>query len=303
MSAKKLTVVISGASGWIGSHLSRACTEQGHQVIPISRARHPNSVFWDPAAHIIDLKPSTAVDVWVNLAGTSIAGRWSAQRRRAILTSRVKSTELAVNTILKMDTPPKRFISISACGYYGDKGDELVTEASCAGTTFLSNVCLEWEHATQPLSKAGVEVVLPRLGTVLGRDGGAWPQLLQAARYGAAAYFGSGQQWWPWIGLEDCVQALVYLVGGSVTGVLNLVAPHPVRQRDAMKILSSSLHRPCWRCPKWVIRMLLGEMADNLLLTSCKVRSAALLEQLTWQAPSFEMLCQTLLAPPEPDQC
>lgn len=291
------TVVISGASGWIGSHLVRACREQGYHVLPISRKRHPDYVLWDPSTQSIELPPNIVVDAWINLAGESIAGRWTPLRRQQILNSRITSTQLAVHAVLNMPVPPKRFISVSACGYYGDGGDALITEDAAAGSSFLAQVCRQWEGATLPLRDRGIKVILPRLGTVLGLGGGAWPRLHQAARYYAGCYFGDGQQWWPWVGLEDCIEALLHLVGGNICGPCNLVAPQLLRQREAMKIISSLMDRPCWRCPKWLIQLLLGEMADNLLLTSCKAQTHPLLAQnLKWHAPTFETLCRTLMA-------
>ncbi len=262
-------VAITGSTGLIGGALVSALTARGDRVVRLVRSapRTPVEVQWDPASRRLDPAVLEGVDAVVNLAGAGIADkRWSADRKREILASRVDATH-AVATAISATGRPIRLVSGSAIGFYGDRGEEELTEDSPAGTGFTTEVVLAWEGATAPAEAAGAPTAHARTGLVLAPHGGAMGRVLPLARLGLAGPLGSGRQWWPWITLTDEVAALVHLIDRpEVTGPVNLVVPVPSRQRDVMRALGKALGRPALLpAPTLALMAVLGEFAHEVL--------------------------------------
>ncbi len=274
-----MNVLISGATGLIGSALIPELEAGGHAVTRLSRSQSgPDTIRWDPEAGTIegDLEGTDAV---VHLAGESIAqGRWNPQKKQQILESRVKGTRLLAEKISGLPTPPKVMVSASAVGYYGDRGDEVLTEESSSGTDFLAGVCREWEAAAEPARQGGIRVVHPRLGIVLSPKGGALGTTLPIFKLGGGGKIGGGNQWWSWVALDDVVGSIVHaLTEETVEGPVNVGSPNPMTNAGYTKVLGKVLGRPTvLPLPAPVIRVMLGEVADSLLLASGRMRPAKL---------------------------
>jgi uncharacterized protein (TIGR01777 family) len=229
---------------------------------------------------MIDLESIEGFDAVVHLAGENIAARrWTAAQKSKIRDSRVKGTTLLATTLGRLKRPPSVFISASAIGYYGDRGDEQLQETSSPGSDFLANVCKEWEAATEPASRAGVRVVHIRSGIILARDGGALPKIALPFKFGVGGKIGSGRQYMSWIDLDDEVHAILHCLHRTdVRGPVNSVAPSPVTNAEFTKTLGRVLSRPTlFPLPAFAARLMLGEMADALLLSSQRVQPATLL--------------------------
>jgi uncharacterized protein (TIGR01777 family) len=273
------TVLISGASGFIGSHLARSLLSDGHRVVRLARASSgkapvDEAIAWDPTAGTMDSAALARVhpDAVVNLAGAPIDQRWTRERREQIRESRVRATTLLARTLASQSQKPRVLVSGSAIGYYGaHRGDELLDENSAPGRTdFLAEVAREWENATRPAADAGIRVVLSRTGLVLGRDGGALARMMLPFKLGVGGRIGDGSQWMSWIALDDMVRALRFLFeSNSLSGPVNLVAPAPVQNAEFADALARVLHRPAVvPAPKFALRIALGTMADNTVLAS-----------------------------------
>jgi len=239
------------------------------------------------------------IDAVVHLAGESIAeGRWTSERKRRILESRQKGTHLLAETIAGLPEPPSVMVSASAIGYYGDRGNELLTEESEPGTMFLSGVCKEWEAAAQPAREAGVRVVHPRFGIVLSTEGGALGTTLPIFKLGGGGKIGSGRQYWSWVTLDDVVGAIVHAIKmDTLSGPVNVVAPDPPTNAEYTRVLGRVLGRPTFfAVPAPAIRIVLGGMADNLLLASARVEPAKLEETVyEYRHPELEGALRHLL--------
>ncbi len=274
-----MNVLISGATGLIGSALLPELEAGGHTVTRLSRSQTgANTIRWDPSAGTIDgeLEGMEAV---VHLAGESIAqGRWNPEKKRRILDSRVQGTRLLAESIAALPDPPKVMVSTSAVGYYGDRGDEVLTEESAPGTDFLAGVCREWEAAAEPALQAGIRVVYPRLGIVLSPQGGALGTTLPIFKFGGGGKIGSGNQWWSWVALDDVVGSIVHaLTDESVEGPVNVGSPNPMTNAEYTKVLGKVLGRPTvLPLPAPAARVMLGEVADALLLASQRMEPARL---------------------------
>lgn len=274
-----MNVLISGATGLIGSALVPELEANGHTITRLSRSRSGANTFrWDPSAGTIegDLEGTEAV---VHLAGESIAqGRWSPDKKRRILDSRVQGTRLVAERIAALSTPPKVMVSTSAVGYYGDRGDEVLTEESTPGEDFLARVCREWEAAAEPARRAGIRVVHPRLGIVLSPQGGALGTTLPIFKLGGGGKIGSGRQWWSWVTLADVVGSIVHsLTEETVEGPVNVGSPNPMTNAEYTKVLGKVLGRPTiLPLPAPAARIMLGEVADALLLASQRMQPAKL---------------------------
>jgi uncharacterized protein len=260
-------VTIAGGSGLLGGALTRALRGQGHVVSVLTRTpRGPQDVAWDPAAAGPWRALVARADAVVNLAGESIAGhRWTAARKQAILDSRVRATRALAGAIADSGRPPV-FVSGSAVGIYGPRGDEAVTEETPPGSDFLARVCTAWEHEANAVA-ALTRVVLLRTGVVLARQGGALPQMALPFTFFAGGPIGSGRQYVPWIHLDDWVAMTTWAVtADGVSGPLNVTAPHPVTNRELAGALGRALHRPSFMpAPAIAIRVALGEMADAVV--------------------------------------
>ncbi|MGH3147737.1 MAG: TIGR01777 family oxidoreductase [Rubrobacter sp.] len=276
-----MNVLISGATGIIGTTLIPELEAAGHRVTRLTRSpRSGDDVGWDPGAGSID-GDLEGTDAVVHLAGESIAeGRWTPEKKRRILESRRSGTRLLAQTIAALPTPPHVMVSASAVGYYGDRGNELLTEESGPGTGFLAEVCREWEAGADPAREAGIRVVHPRIGIVLSTRGGALGATLPIFKLGAGGKIGSGKQYWSWISLDDVAGSFVHaLTNESVSGPVNVGSPNPLTNAEYTKVLGRVLNRPTvFPVPATAARIVLGGMADELLLASQRMQPSRLEE-------------------------
>ena len=277
----RLRVAVSGASGLVGRQLCAFLSTGGHVVKRLVRreARDAGEIAWDPRGGEIDLAAMEGLDAVVHLAGENLAsGRWSAARKERIHRSRSEGTRTLASAIARLERPPAVLVSASAIGWYGDARDEEVDESAPPGEGFLARVCEDWESAADPAREAGVRVVHPRIGIVLSADGGALSLMRLPFSLGLGGPLGSGAQWMSWIALDDLV-GLIHqaLFDEALQGPVNAVAPEPARQRDFARTLGRVLRRPAvLPAPAFALRLLLGEMADEMLLGGARVRSRVL---------------------------
>jgi uncharacterized protein (TIGR01777 family) len=278
-----MKILISGSHGLVGSALSSSLRNEGHEVFGlVRRAPHSQSeVEWYPERGSLALARLEGMDAVVHLAGESIAeGRWNDEKKKRIRDSRVKGTTVLSEALSNLKDPPKLLISASAIGYYGSRGDLILTEQSAPGNDFLAGVCVEWEQATEPARQQGIRTILARFGIILSADGGALKKMLPPFRMGVGGRVGSGQQWMSWIALDDVISGLEFVINNeSMEGPVNFVAPNPVRNAEFTKTLGKALSRPTiFPIPEFGVRLAFGEMADALLLSSQRVKPAKLEE-------------------------
>lgn len=272
-----MRIGITGASGLVGSALSNLLGRQGHEVVALVRrdVRDAGEIRWDPSAGTIDVDAVRRLDAIVHLAGAGIGDhRWTDDYKRTLVDSRVQSTSLLASTLAAMgDDGPRTLISGSAVGYYGDRGDEVLDEASTPGEGFLADLCRSWEAATAPAESAGVRVAHIRTGLVLTVRGGALKKMLPLFRLGAGGRFGNGRQWMSWISIDDAISAIAHLLTSGVSGPVNLTAPGPVRNSEFARTLGDVLKRPSrLPVPPFGPRLLLGgELANALLFDGQRV--------------------------------
>lgn len=276
-----MKILISGSHGLVGTALIKALEADGHQIVRLVRHYPYNSseIEWSPDRYSISLGLLEGFDAVVHLAGESIAeGRWTDEKKKRIRESRVKGTKLLSDALSNLSSPPHTFISASAIGYYGNRGEELLTEQSAPGNEFLSDVCVQWERASDTARDKGIRTVNARFGIILDKNGGALKQMLPPFRMGVGGRIGDGKQWMSWIALEDVIEALKFaLTNKALSGPINYVAPQPVRNSEFTKALGHALSRPTiFPIPAFGVRLLFGEMADALLLTSQRVEALAL---------------------------
>jgi hypothetical protein len=277
-----MRVVVTGSSGLIGRALCSRLLANGHEVVRVVRqpVRPDDHVLqWNPQAGTIDASALEGADAAIHLAGAGIGDRrWNEARKRILFESRSRSTALLSRALAVLDRPPRVLVSASAIGFYGDRGDEVLTEQSPPGDDFLASLCVRWEADTAPAAEAGIRVICARTGIVLSPDGGALRKLLPLFKLGLGGRFGSGAQWWSWISLDDEIRALEWLIENDVRGPVNLSAPNPVTNREFTQVLSAVLRRPALLpVPRFGPKLLLGsEFADAMLFTSARVRPAVL---------------------------
>lgn len=276
-----MRVAITGSSGLIGQALISRLDAAGHEVITLVRRvpRLPTEVRWDPEAGTIDRDALRGVGA-INLAGKNVGTRWSEPARRDMRESRIKSTQLLAETMAAMSPRPGVLVSMSAVGYYGDRGEEILTEDSGRGQGFLPDLVSEWEASAQPARAAGIRVVHPRAGVVLSRDGGALKKMLLPFQLGGGGRVGSGRQWMSWIALDDVVDGLAFLLAHhSLAGPVNLAAS-PVQNREFTRELGTALHRPAIiPAPVPVLQLVYGkQMIEETLLWSTRVSSRQILD-------------------------
>jgi len=268
-------VLITGASGFLGGALTEQLQldDVSVRALKHGRERSGGSATWEPESGRIDLGAFEGVDAVVNLAGETLAQRWTANRKRRIRESRIAGTTLLAQTLAMLPHPPRVFLSASAIGIYGNRGDEELDENSTPGADFLAEVSREWERATAPASSAGIRVVLLRTGLVLSPKGGALRKMLLPYRLGLGGRVGSGRQWMSWIGLGDWVRAAMHALRTErMSGAVNLVSPNPVRNESFVRTLAHVLHRPAVTpLPAFAVAMLFGEMGRATLLGSQRV--------------------------------
>jgi uncharacterized protein (TIGR01777 family) len=277
-----MRVLISGATGLIGEPLIPELERGGHRVIRLTRSpRSGEDIGWNPLAGEIDASRLEGTDAVVHLAGESIAeGRWTPQKKRRILESRQQGTRLLAEKVAGLPEPPEVMVSASAVGYYGDRGNELLREESGPGSDYLAEVCKTWEAAADPAREAGIRVVHPRFGLVLSPKGGALGRTLPIFKLGGGGRIGSGRQWWSWVAIDDVVGAILHaLTNDSVEGAVNVGSPNPLINAEYTRVLGRVLNRPTvFPLPAPAARLVLGEVADALLLASQRMEPAKLKE-------------------------
>lgn len=276
-------VAITGSSGLIGTALVAALESDGHRLTRIVRSHGDGAgrAHWDPATGELDPTVLDGVDAVVNLSGEPIASkRWSPEQKQAIGDSRIDATTTLVDAMLKLDRAPAVFVSGSAIGFYGDRGDQVLTEATPGADTFLAEVCRRWEAAATRATEAGVRVATIRTGIVLDGGGGALGKMLPLFKLGLGGPMGSGRQYWSWISLADEVGAIRFLLDHDLSGPVNLTGPEPVTNADLTRALGAVLHRPALLpVPPFGPKLLLGrELAEELLFTSARVVPQRLLD-------------------------
>lgn len=273
-----MKVLISGGSGLVGSALTQSLRADGHSVFHFvrpGRTPAPGDVRWDPSQATVDVPALEGYDAIVHLSGASISGgRWTEQRKKELRSSRVDSTRVLVDSLERLKQPPRVFVCASAIGYYGSRGDELLTESSGCGNDFLALLCRAWEGEAARAAARGVRTVMARFGVVLATQGGALPRMLTPFKLGVGGRLGSGKQWMSWVALEDVVQILrTAIADQKMQGPVNLVAPQPVQNAEFTRVLAKVLHRPAiFPAPAIALRLVLGQMADGLLLASQRVQ-------------------------------
>ncbi len=273
-------VLVSGASGPIGGALLPSLERSGADVVRLVRgpAKSAGELSWNPEARDSSTRLSpdavSGFDVVIHLAGETVMGRWTDSKKKAILESRVLGTQNLASALEATKSKPKVFICASAVGFYGDRGEEVLTEKSERGQGFLPDVCREWEAASQIAASAGIRTVNVRFGLVLSAKGGALKKMLTPFKLGLGGRIGSGQQWWSWIHIDDLVGGIQYALSTeSISGPLNIVGPNPVRNEEFTKVLASVLGRPAFfPVPAFALRVAFGQMvAHELFLASQRV--------------------------------
>jgi uncharacterized protein (TIGR01777 family) len=273
-----MRILITGASGLIGTALQKSFNEKGYEMLLATRSEPKNDkqIQWDldTGFRDVDLERLEGLDVVIHLAGENIAGfRWTEEKKKAIRDSRVFGTRSMIETFDNLKDKPKTFISGSALGFYGDRGDDEMTESSPAGKTFLAEVCKEWEAESRRAEDLGIRTVLLRTGIVLSKDGGALATMMTPFKFGVGGVIGDGKQWMSWISLDDVVGIITYVLEHeNVRGAVNVTAPNPVINEEFTKTLGSVIYRPTFLpLPEFAVHMVFGEMGDALLLDSTRV--------------------------------
>jgi uncharacterized protein len=288
-----MKILITGSSGLVGSALAHDLVRAGHTVCRLVRPGTTSKADSNQAGFDVNWNPATGelggaavgADAVINLAGASIADRrWTPQRKVLIRTSRIDTTRALVTALAKMSARPRVLVSASATGYYGNRGDETLTEASEPGNDFLSVTARDWEAEAIKAEALGIRVARARFGVILSKEGGALPQMMRPFQFGVGGKLGSGKQWMSWITLDDTVAILrLALENANITGPINVVSPQPVTNAEFTKILAAAMHRPAlFPAPALALRLILGEMADALLLSSQRALPAQL-QKLNYQ--------------------
>lgn len=289
-----MKILITGSSGFLGSALVNALSQEGHDVTGLvrqARGSAPAEITWNPSVGMLDPKLLEGFDAVIHLAGESIAGgRWTPERKAAIRDSRVTSTTFLCEALAALERKPHTLLSASAVGYYACHGDGPLTEESPSGAGFLADVCRAWEAATRPAQDAGVRVAFLRSGVVLSPDGGLLKKVSLPFNLGLAATLGNGTQYMSWISLTDWLRAVIFLINTEdLDGPVNLVSPQPVTNKEFTMALAHRLNRPALlRLPAWLLKIILGELAEALLLCSQRVTPQKLL------AANFQFKYDTL---------
>jgi hypothetical protein len=295
-----MKIIISGASGLIGKPLVEQLQQHGHDVVRlVRRAAGTGEIMWDPKAGVLSASALEGADAVIHLSGAGIGDkRWTSSYKREILESRTITTSLIANTIANMNRKPSVFLSGSAIGIYGPRGDEQLNEVSTDGTSFLADVCKQWEDAAKPAIDAGIRTVLLRTGIVLTTKGGALKKQLPLFQLGLGGKFGNGKQWQSWISIDDEIGAIEHLLTANVSGAVNLTAPNPVTNAEFTSTLARVVKRPAiLPIPPFAPKALLGaELADALLFTGQRVIPAALnASGYQFVHPTLEVALRALL--------
>ncbi len=274
MEDKPVRILASGATGLIGSRLVSYLENRGHTVARLTRSpKAAGDIRWDPDKGEIDRQALNGFDAVIHLAGENLFGRWTPEKKHRIIESREKSTRLLSQAIAELDGPPEVMVSASAIGYYGSRGNEVLSETSSPGFGFLPEVCGAWESATEPAREAGVRVANARFGVVLASEGGALEKMLTPFKLGVGGKLGSGKQWMSWIDIDDLCRAIEHVIlTESLAGPINFVAPEPVTNEDFTRTLARVLGKPAaLTVPEFAIRIAFGEMGEETVLASQRV--------------------------------
>ena len=289
-------VAITGSSGLIGGALRHHLEGRGDEVLRVVRreASGPGEVPWDPSRGVLDPAALDGVDAVVNLAGVGVGDkRWNAAHKREVERSRTDATWTVARALIEQGErtgQAVRLVNASAVGFYGDRGDEVLTEASARGHDFLAGVVTRWEAAVDPARESGLPVACIRSGLVMAPNGGAFKPLLLLARLGLAGPMGSGDEWWPWITLVDQILAITYLIDHTeLVGPFNLAAPGVARQKEVAAAIASALHRPAIvPAPRFALRAVIGEFADAIVASQRVVPEALLAAGFTFEHPDLD---------------
>ena len=301
-SRKKLNILISGASGILGQTLVPLLTTGGHEVFKLVR-RKPvtanNEIYWDPDKGEIDTEAIVPPDAVIHLAGEYIGlSRWSDEKKRRVMDSRVKGTTLLAETVSSLTKKPDVFVSASAVGYYGHNGSRLLTEGDGCGDDYISTVCGAWEQAASTAADNNIRTVTMRLGVGLTPKGGALERIISASPFAYIRYFGGGDQYISWISLDDMAAAILHCVcTPELSGPVNIAAPAPVTNRELIRSISYATGRPrVHPLPGSFLRLLYGDMADQILLSSCRVSSEKLVNSgFSFRHPDLDETLRILL--------
>ncbi len=273
-------ILVSGSSGLIGSALLAFLQAKGFTVAQLVRNPAPGNdqIVWDPARPVPP-EIVSGFDAVIHLAGESIVGRWTEAKKRRIIESRTQGTGHLAEAAAKAAQRPQVFISASAVGYYGSRGDEILREESPSGAGFAAEICRKWEGATQPAAAAGIRTAQMRIGVVMSADGGALPKMITPFRMGLGGRLGSGRQWSSWVSIDDVVGAIHHVMTHeTLQGAVNTVSPNPVTNAEFTSALASALHRPAiFPMPAFAVKLVFGEMGEELFLGSQRVEPAKLL--------------------------
>ncbi len=299
-----MNILVTGSSGLIGCALVPFLSAGGHRVARLVRSKTnmgEDRIFWDPDAGALDAAQLEGFDAVVHLAGETVVGRWTTEQKARILDSRAKGTRLLSETLAKLARPPKVLVSASASGYYGNRGEEVLTEESSAGSMFLSEVCRVWESSTAAAVQRGIRVVNARIGFVLSAAGGGLAEMLTPFKMGVGGKVGSGRQYVPWISIDDVLGAFLHaIVTANLNGPVNVAAPNPVTNLEFTKTLGQVLRRPTvFPMPAFAARLVFGQMADELLLVSARAAPSRLLASgFQFRFPELEPALRHLLGRP-----
>lgn len=300
-----MKIIVSGSSGLVGAALINSLRPGGYQIGRLVRsgsasvADGSKMIRWEPPNGSIDLAAMEGADAVVHLAGASIAGgRWTAARKQLLRRSRVDATRHLVAGLAQLKNKPRLLVSASAIGYYGARGDEILTEASSPGNDFLAQLCRDWEAEVAKAEAQDIRAVMLRFGIILAAQGGALQKMLPPFRFGVGGRLGNGRQWMSWIALEDVVGLIRYAIDNdSVRGPVNAVAPDPVRNFEFTSVLAGVLRRPAlFPVPRFALHLILGEMADALLASQRVVPASLAEKEFAFRRPELKSALESILA-------
>jgi len=286
-----VNILISGASGLIGSALVFYLRAQNHRILTLTRNKtHPDDIFWSPSQGMLALPRSSKIDAVINLAGENIAeGRWNKLKKKRIRSSRIDGTALISRTIAALDEPPQVLLSASGIGFYGNRGEQLLIEDDAPGQGFLVDVSREWEATTSPAEEAGIRVACLRIGVVLSPQGGILKRMLPYFKAGIGASLGTGRQYMSWIVIDDLVEAVAFLLNhDALRGPVNVCSPNPATNWEFTKILAEVLGRPAFfRIPAPVLKVLFGELSGELLSSTRAIPNCLLSAGFEFRYPKL----------------